>query len=554
MDESDAESPAMLARGTSSSWFDNAFRSAKRRQHRQNEVQQSDCPFGVLVMGVLLVGLQLVSALLAVISMVRGNATPELWGRLVGSLLGLAIAWGYLSGQKAALRLYQFFGGIQIVGLVAGAMVARGVEPLASFALAVAAIVAVVIYFYNFTPTVESYFRGGAAVRYSYYLTSWHFYVPLSVCVVGIVGGYGAISALRETIELQRWAMQSDPGQVVRITVSRVADRDADELIKSRVRQLVGPTAEMKSEWLPDAQRARIAVAPVADITAFSQRIDFGQVMSTKGRHIEIAADPAAIDALVKAEQQRRAQEAERAKEIAEAKRAEQEQLVEQRRREHEERVAKHKEDRDKWAEEAKERDKKMREVASGPGWVLEHEFGKPGERFIHRKLGYRIAIPVFWELNPAVNSVRTINPSQDRESAFGFAHVHSSTNELKAILRVETYVVEGNEQPLDVVRRWDKLRSSGVTYKRNGPFQELKLGELPTAGMGYSWRDATTDAEFEVWCVRRNERLYVVTIGANRRELNWSFTVKDIRKSLQSFELIDPESNETDGATPSRS
>jgi len=134
------------------------------------------------------------------------------------------------------------------------------------------------------------------------------------------------------------------------------------------------------------------------------------------------------------------------------------------------------------------------------------------------------------------------VNPTEGRETVFGFAQSHDRSNELKAILRVETYPVEGEDKPIDVLKRWDKARRGNAAYKRSAGFQEQKLGDVSCAGMSYSWKDRNSDAEFEIWVARRDQRLYAVTIGANRRELNWSWSVDELRKSLQSFELFDPE------------
>jgi hypothetical protein len=92
--------------------------------------------------------------------------------------------------------------------------------------------------------------------------------------------------------------------------------------------------------------------------------------------------------------------------------------------------------------------------IQSGPAWEVVQTIGRTQRLLRHKDQGYRIEVPVFWEVSRHPDTVTTVNPSAGRKSVLSIASTGSNPD---AFVRIETYAAEGDEKPLALLQKWDR-------------------------------------------------------------------------------------------------
>lgn len=387
-----------------------------------------------------------------------------------------------------------------------------------------------VVHFYNCTPTVESYFRG-QPVRYHSYLGSWHFCVPAATCGAGALVGILLAPALAER---QKDARQLAANQdlAVYVVLSDVPNQSVAHDIVDRMARLLPPNTNRRSTWSSDSHSVTLAVSPLANVDGFISQITFARLEKVDQRQVYLRFDPDMYAAAQKRDQETAAAQFEATRRRVEANMAAVKAEAEKRRKEFEQRNA---EIAGESREESKAREKAFRTIESGPGWTLERTVGKIDPLLTHSGFGYRMRIPEGWKVSPSAESIPTINPQQGRESVLAFTNFFKN-----ALLRIDTYTLSGTETAADTLKQWDKAQRGKSAYRRTHAVMEQSFGKHMSAGMSYAWRDARSAGDYEVWAVRCDKRLYLVTIAVQQDRFAASVSVDDLKKALRSFELIE--------------
>ena len=100
-------------------------------------------------------------------------------------------------------------------------------------------------------------------------------------------GAACAVAALLAVLLGSGCRMEHDPATMVTVEVTGIADDAArDEVVEILKGMTDGNSHLLTSTW--DGQTMAVQLSPVADVSSFSRRINFGKVTEVNGRTVKV--------------------------------------------------------------------------------------------------------------------------------------------------------------------------------------------------------------------------------------------------------------------------